>query len=210
MFCNESSKIFLSRVYYGFAKTQIPFECKKLKHLKKLVFHKHASSFLKRIFSKFWRCLKSRCLTGVLFFARFSTSEENRLPHNLRFFMRILTSVWDFKLISVHFQKIPENANTFIPTFKIQFWQTRRLISSWVRNRFLWKCEKKGLKKTIENFFFSKQSSVHLGNSVDNRFKNYVQKYDIFLLDIERFFLKKGFVPWTKTFSKMMPCTLWL
>ena len=111
-------------------KHRLLLKLKNLKHLKKLVFHKHASSFLKRIFSKVWRCLKSRCLAGVFFFARFSTSEENRLPHNLWFFMRISPSVWDFTLMSVHFRKKPENANTFIPTFKIQFRQTRRLISS--------------------------------------------------------------------------------
>ena len=74
-FCNVSSKMFLPRVYYGFAKTQITFEFEKGKTIEEAFFHENASSFLKGISNKHSTFIKSRCLPGVLFFARFSTWE---------------------------------------------------------------------------------------------------------------------------------------
>ena len=104
---------------------------RELKHLKKLFFKKHASSFQKGFFNKFRRCIKTRCSAGVLFLARFTTWEENLLPHKFWFFfIRNLPSVLGFKPVSPHIRKKPENVKTFVPTFQIQFRQSRWLILS--------------------------------------------------------------------------------
>ena len=125
---------------------------KNLKHFKKLVFHKHASSFLKRIFSKVWRCLKSRCLAGVFFFARFSTSEENRLPHNLWFFMRISPSVSVFKMMSVNFRKKTWKRKNVHPDFQNPV--STNPLTNFVLSAesFLLEVRKCELKKLIKKF----------------------------------------------------------
>ena len=80
LFCNESSKTFPSRVYYGFAKTQNAFKIRKSQNDWRSFFQKNGSSFPDGIFNKFWGCRKFRCLPGALFFPRFTTWKEDP-PH---------------------------------------------------------------------------------------------------------------------------------
>ena len=163
---------FFSRILRICENTDCLWTWKNLKQLKKLVFHKHASSVLKSIFSKSWRCLKSRCLTGVLFFALFSTSEEIVFRTICDFFIRLLPSVLDFKLMSVHFRKKTWKRQHVHP----DFWNpvSKNQLTNFVLSSesFFWKCENENWKKSPKIIFFSKQSSVPEASSFDNRFKN--------------------------------------
>ena len=106
----------------------------------------------------------------------------------------------DFRSLS----KKPENAKTFIPTFKFQVRQTRWWFSSSVRNHFFWKCKNENWNISSKNFFFSKQSSVPVGSSFDNRFKKMSKNTMFFWWKLEETF-KKMFRSLNKDFFWNVP-----
>ena len=114
---NPPKRFFLACIT-DLRKHRLPLNWKKLEELKKLFLHKHASSFLKGIFNKFWRCIKSRCLPGVLFFARFSTWEENLLRQNCDLFYPKLAKRFGFQIdvrsLSEKNQKTPKRSSRLL------------------------------------------------------------------------------------------------
>ena len=107
------------------------------------------------------------------------------------FFIRNLPSVLDFKVISVHFLIKPENAKTFNPTFKIQFRQTRWLISSQDRNHFFGSAKMR-IKKTHQKVFSSQSNLLYPKQAVSTTVSKIMAENTMFfLMEIGRNFQKK-------------------
>ena len=68
LFCNESSKTFLSHQYHSFLESQLAFKFQKVKTIEEAFFQKTRFHLFKRHLYHHSEVQKTRCLPGVLFF----------------------------------------------------------------------------------------------------------------------------------------------